>query len=339
THVSGWFDDLEIRKVNNTNEIIEESNYYPFGLKHKGYNGNISSIGNSLAQKWGYNGKEYQDDNIGGNNLNWHDFGARNYDAALGRWMNLDPLAEKMRRHSPYNYAFNNPIYFIDPDGMAPIGPGNGWNPISGIGEGIARAFTSASNRVSRFLGLDKMTPVLEGSVKVTAGLNVKAKANVYGVVKADVKVNAITFEIASGKADFTDATNPDSYTGEHAFNGDGKGVKYSQGIGVVADVAGKKIAGGDISHSGRVHSEGPATDKKVDGGVYLINPIAETESRENPSNTMQAMSDTGQSRSPSSSAKTGTKSGTFYGVDLGAGAALVLGLDINLKIGVNYEE
>ncbi|WP_281987690.1 DUF6443 domain-containing protein [Aquimarina aggregata] len=99
-----------------TLEIIEENNYYPFGLEHKGYNNTVSSLGNSTAQLLSFSGKEKQNE-LG---LNWIDITARNYDPALGRWMNIDPLADQMRRHSPYNYAFDNPLRFIDPDGMAP---------------------------------------------------------------------------------------------------------------------------------------------------------------------------------------------------------------------------
>ncbi|SHJ34925.1 RHS repeat protein, partial [Aequorivita viscosa] len=114
-------------------KILEENHYYPYGLTHKGYNGqhSVVGIGNMSSYitivpvtplladsyKYKFGGKEIQTEF----DINTYDFGARNYDPALGRWMNLDPLAEAMRRHSPYNYAFNNPNYFIDPDGMAPI--------------------------------------------------------------------------------------------------------------------------------------------------------------------------------------------------------------------------
>jgi len=94
--------------------LKEEHNFYPFGLKHKGYNTSI----NGTHHKYMFGSKEY-DESF--QSLNTYDFGARNYDAALGRWMNIDPLAEQMRRHSPYSYAFDNPIFFIDPDGRAAV--------------------------------------------------------------------------------------------------------------------------------------------------------------------------------------------------------------------------
>lgn len=112
-------------------EIVEENHYYPFGLKHTAYNTNhrqyiededlniiileiMPKFAGDGSYNYKYNGKEYQDE-LG---LNMYDYGARNYDPALGRWMNIDPKAENSRRWTPYNYAYNSPMYFVDPDGM-----------------------------------------------------------------------------------------------------------------------------------------------------------------------------------------------------------------------------
>ncbi|WP_260255313.1 RHS repeat domain-containing protein, partial [Elizabethkingia meningoseptica] len=90
-------------------EIIEENNYYPFGLKHEGYNN--ASLANT-AYQYKYNGKELQETGM-------YDYGARMYMPDLGRWGVIDPLTESSRRWSPYTYAYNNPIRFIDPDGRS----------------------------------------------------------------------------------------------------------------------------------------------------------------------------------------------------------------------------
>lgn len=92
--------------VTGSAQVLEENNYYPFGLKHTGYNG----LTGNPSYQYKYNGKELQETGM-------YDFGARMYMADIGRWGVVDPLAEQYRIWSPFNYGMNNPIRFIDPDG------------------------------------------------------------------------------------------------------------------------------------------------------------------------------------------------------------------------------
>lgn len=96
--------------VNQTGAVVQQTDYYPFGLA-------FNKAGSS-DNKFLYNGKELQEDMIGNGLLDWYDYGARMYDPALGRFHTPDPLAEYRYNMTPYHYVMNNPMKFIDPNGL-----------------------------------------------------------------------------------------------------------------------------------------------------------------------------------------------------------------------------
>uniref|UniRef100_UPI00261E8465 RHS repeat domain-containing protein n=1 Tax=uncultured Aquimarina sp. TaxID=575652 RepID=UPI00261E8465 len=191
-------------------EIMQEKNYYPFGLQQKGYNDLIVSEHN-----YGFIGKERQQE-LG---LEWIDFGARNYDASLGRWMNLDPLSDDIMQIdlTPYNFSWNNPININDPDGKC---PSCAWG--AAIGFLVEYGSQVATNYINGETGLEAWSNIDGGKLLVATGTGALtgglSALKVAGATAKVYKATAMTTAVAAGniveqKMDINKAINENKPT------------------------------------------------------------------------------------------------------------------------------
>lgn len=146
-------------------EILEENNYYPFGLKHKGYN----NVVNGLDHYYDYLSQERQEE-LG---INWISYMWRNGDPALGRFFNIDPIAEDYPNQTVYQFAANNPVWKIEVEGL------EGWETtindlINGLGYGTSNADGSGASHTgdyesgfieAAFDGFESVVGVIHGGI------------------------------------------------------------------------------------------------------------------------------------------------------------------------------
>ncbi len=113
-----WLHDYQgnVAAVVVGDSVAQRNSYYPYGLPH--YTGIVKKTSFSSSSMtdnpYKYGGKEY--DTFGGADL--YDFHARYHAPSTGRFMTVDPMAEKYPGLSPYIYCAGNPIAYIDHDGM-----------------------------------------------------------------------------------------------------------------------------------------------------------------------------------------------------------------------------
>ena len=149
-----FFDKLTIQ--HSSGPLQEENQFNPYGLTMAGIS---SKAAGRLENNFKYNGKELQHQEFSdGSGLEYYDYRARMYDDQIGRWIQEDSLSYKMMSISPYAYANNDPIKFIDHGGMEPIDSRFIFRGKTARSENLSKPAIKVLNSIINKLGVDRMT-------------------------------------------------------------------------------------------------------------------------------------------------------------------------------------
>ncbi|XWN37316.1 MAG: N-acetylmuramoyl-L-alanine amidase [Balneola sp.] len=242
--------------IDESGEVVGYSDYYPFGLLMPTRNGRSGSL-TEEADKYKFTGHERDEEA----DLTLDYMMARNYDPIIGRFLQIDPLVDSYPGWSPYNYAFNNPINWIDPTGMGPDKP---YKVKKGVltGTKVKNDITSKTKRPKMSGGVQGI--VLHRTVSSSASSAINASKNSKGRVGFHVVVD--TDGTLTQLNNFEDRAN-------HVGKPTGK-INNNNSIGI--EVVGMSVDADGNPTSDWRKTEGweELTDEQIENTAKLVNTL-----------------------------------------------------------------
>ena len=237
--------------------VLQEDSYYPFGMQLAGqsYNNPVQEVEN----KYLYNGKELQDE-LG---LDWYDYGARFYDAQIGRFHSIDPMAEAFNSQSPYLYAYNNPIRFTDYMGM------NAEDEVKRTKSAITSMSTNKETGITTVIEETKNITEITDRMENRDGTITETVTTTTEIITSTTRISS------EGKIVSNEATTK---TRQAVINNqlNDHGVRLS-GVGVEKQISGlQEVKGGFVGNKTEALALGIEFDSKVNNRLLrdIINAI-----------------------------------------------------------------